>query len=122
LIFGGAKFDNTVLALNLPVMTRTVMSVATFFLIFSMYVNMVLLPPRPARYSRWKTVAMVLQWVLTPIVSSVFGSMPAIDAQTRLMLGKYMEFWVTPKIRKNDLTAEVELNTSQDQQKRSNLI
>lgn len=106
LIFGGDSFGNTVLALNLPAMTRIIMSVATFFLIFSMYVNMVLLPPRPPRYSRFKTVAMVLQWVLSPIVSSVFGSMPAIDAQTRLMFAKYMEFWVTPKIRKNDNPSE----------------
>lgn len=102
LIFGGSHFGNSVLALNLPTMTRIIMSVATFFLIFSMYINLVLLPPRPSKYSRFKTVAMVLQWVLSPIVSSVFGSMPAIDAQTRLLFAKYMEFWVTPKIRKSE--------------------
>ncbi len=100
LIFGGDRFGESVLAVNLPTMTRILMSVATFFLIFSMYINMVLLPKRPARYPRWKTITMVLQWVFSPIVSSVFGSAPAIDAQTRLMFGKYMEFWVTPKIRK----------------------
>lgn len=106
LIFGGDRFGETVLAVNLPFLTRLIMSIATFFLIFSMYVNIVLLPIRPARYGRWKSISMVLQWVFTPIVSSVFGSLPAIDAQTRLMLGKYMEFWVTPKIRKN----EIEIN------------
>jgi cellulose synthase/poly-beta-1,6-N-acetylglucosamine synthase-like glycosyltransferase len=102
LIFGGERFGSTVLANNLPFMTRWIMSIATFFLVFSMYVNMVLLPPRPSRYSRWRTVTMILQWVFTPIVSSLFGSMPAIDAQTRLMFGKYMEFWVTPKTRKTE--------------------
>ncbi|HYC79429.1 MAG TPA: hypothetical protein VEC17_00190, partial [Candidatus Binatia bacterium] len=100
LIFGGANFDESVLAVNLPEMTRTLMSVATFFLIFSMYINIVLLPPRPERYPKWKYAAMIGQWIFSPIVSSVFGSAPAIDAQTRLMFGKYMEFWVTPKIRK----------------------
>lgn len=100
LIFGGDRFGTSVLALNLPLMTRAIMSVATFFLVFSVYVSLVMLPPRPPGYSRWKSFSMIWQWVFSPIVSSVFGSFPAIDAQTRLMFGKYMEFWVTPKFRK----------------------
>ncbi|OGE74165.1 MAG: hypothetical protein A3I07_01555 [Candidatus Doudnabacteria bacterium RIFCSPLOWO2_02_FULL_42_9] len=101
LIFGGDRFGTTVLALNLPLMTRAIMSIATFFLIFSVYVSLVLLPKRPAGYSKWKSFSMIWQWIFSPIVSSVFGSFPAIDAQTRLMFGKYMEFWVTPKFRKD---------------------
>ncbi|HYE22477.1 MAG TPA: glycosyltransferase family 2 protein [Verrucomicrobiae bacterium] len=103
LILGGDRFGNTVLASNLPFLTRWIMTLAMIFLVFSMYVNMVSLPPRPSRYSRWRSFAMILQWFLTPIVSSVFGSLPAIDAQTRLMFGRYMEFWVTPKIRRTGI-------------------
>jgi cellulose synthase/poly-beta-1,6-N-acetylglucosamine synthase-like glycosyltransferase len=102
LYLGGAHFGSTVVAINLPIMTRAIMSIATFFLIFSMYVNMVMLPPRPKGYPWWKSVSMIVQWVFSPIVSSVFGSLPAIDAQTRLMFGRYMEFWVTPKFRKTN--------------------
>lgn len=103
LLLGGGRFSETVFAFNLPVLTRVIMQIATVFLIFSVYINMVLIPPRPAKYSRWRTVNMILQWVFVPIVSTVFGSAPAIDAQTRLMLGKYMEFWVTPKARKTQI-------------------
>ena len=103
LYLGGTHFGTTVVAVNLPVMTKAIMSIATFFLIFSMYVNMVMLPSRPKGYPWWKSVSMIVQWVFSPIVSSVFGSLPAIDAQTRLMFGKYMEFWVTPKIRKGNI-------------------
>ena len=100
LILGGQRFSDQILAFNLPLLTRVIMQVATLFLIFSVYINMVILPKRPEKYSKWKTVNMILQWIFVPIVSSVFGSFPAIDAQTRLMLGKYMEFWVTPKARR----------------------
>jgi cellulose synthase/poly-beta-1,6-N-acetylglucosamine synthase-like glycosyltransferase len=101
LLLGGARFEEGVFALNLPFLTRTIMQIATIFLIFSVYINMVLIPPRPPRCSKWKTVNMILQWIFVPIVSTVFGSAPAIDAQTRLMFGKYMEFWVTPKARRS---------------------
>lgn len=100
LLFGGSRFEQTVFAVNLPLLTRLIMQIATVFLIFSVYINMVMLPPRPRKYSRWRTASMILQWVFVPIVSTIFGSLPAIDAQTRLMLGRYMEFWVTPKARK----------------------
>lgn len=106
--FGGSRFGNTVLALNLPVMTKIIMSVATFFLIFSVYINHMTLPKRPAGYGLWRSLSMMLQWTLSPIVASVFGSLPAIDAQTRVMLGKYMEsFWVTPKFRKSDIRNQI---------------
>jgi hypothetical protein len=80
------------------------MRVAFVFIFFSIYVNLVLLPPRPAKYGRFKSAMMYIQWLLVPIVSVIFGSIPAIEAQTRLMLGRYMEFWVTPKVRKGEST------------------
>ena len=37
--------------------------------------------------------------VVAPLLAVFVGSTPAIDAQTRLMLGRYMHFHVTEKIR-----------------------
>lgn len=104
LFIGGPDFKDSVVAFNLPLVTKTLMNIALFFLIFSVYINMVLLPPRPKKYSSWKTISMYLQWFLFPLTSVIFGSLPAIEAQTRLMLGKYLEFWVTPKARKGENT------------------
>lgn len=57
-----------------------------------------LLPPRPAHIPRRQTfVVSVLQWVLLPVTFILFGAFPAIDAQTRLMLGKNLGFNVSPK-------------------------
>jgi hypothetical protein len=104
LILGGSEFKQTVIAYNLPEVTQTLMTIATGFLIFSVYINLILLPPRPKKYSWLRSLMMYLQWFLVPITSVVFGSLPAIEAQTRLMLGRYLEFWVTPKARKGEMT------------------
>lgn len=105
LLVGGQEFTDTVIAYNLPHITSTLMTVALGFLIFSVYINMILLPPRPKKYSIWRSIMMYLQWVLVPVTSLVFGSLPAIEAQTRLMFGWYLEFFVTPKSRKGEVTA-----------------
>jgi hypothetical protein len=105
LFVGGPEFTESVLAYNLPHATKTLMTIATGFLIFSVYINLILLPPRPKKYGIGRSLMMYAQWFLVPITSLVFGSLPAIESQTRLMLGYYLEFWVTPKARKGEITS-----------------
>lgn len=101
LILGDEVFNQSVLAHNLPIMTRFLMSLAMCGLIISVSLSFLLMPPRPKKYSKWRNIYMVLQWVLVPITAPILGSFPAIDSQTRLLFGKYFgEFWVTEKIRK----------------------
>jgi len=75
------------------------MTFAMVGLISSAFYSTIILPPRPAGHSWRKYFYMVLQWILMPITIIIFGSIPGLEAQTRLMLGKYMGFWVTPKRR-----------------------
>lgn len=64
----------------------------TIFLAFRM------LPPRPERYRRHRTVGMLLQWVLMPVTSVLYSALSALNAQTRLATGKYLDkFDVTDK-------------------------
>ncbi|MFA7319356.1 MAG: hypothetical protein WC022_02045 [Parcubacteria group bacterium] len=101
LIFGGDQFNQSVLAHNLPFITRYLMTLAMAGLIVSMSLSFLLMPPRPKKYSRWRNIYMLLQWALVPIIAPFLGSLPAIESQTRIMLGKYFgEFWVTEKMRK----------------------
>lgn len=102
-LVGGPEFNQTVLSLNLPRITRGVMAVAMLGLISSAVLSIVLLPPRPPQIKRFRYVLMVLQWFLFPVTTILLGAFPGLEAQTRLMLGKYLGFWVTPKMRnKND--------------------
>lgn len=100
-IIGGSEFNRSVLAHNLPYITRYLMNAALIGLIVSMFLSLMLLPPRPSRYSRKRYIYMFLQWFLVPITAPFLGAAPAIDSQTRLLFGKYFgEFWVTEKVRK----------------------
>jgi hypothetical protein len=100
IILGGEVFRQTVLSNNLPIYTGRLMTIALTGLFLTGYLNALLLPKRPEGVGRGKVVMMFLQWALVPVVTLFLGAIPAIEAQTRLMLGKYLGFWVTPKNRK----------------------
>jgi len=97
LILGGHRFNETVLSYNLPYITRDLMVLAMTGLILSAIIAISFLPPMPPEYRRRHKLFMVAQWIFVPFTIVVFGALPGLDAQTRLMIGKYMGFWVTPK-------------------------
>lgn len=103
LVFGGDIFNTTAIAYNLPRITRYLMTLAMFGLVGSAIISTALLPPVPAKYK--KTIllrlSMVFQWLLVPLTIIIFGAIPGLDSQTRLMFGgKWrLGFWVTPKHR-----------------------
>ncbi len=99
MLLGGDRFNATVLSTNLPFVTRTLMSVAMLGLILSAILSTILLPKKPKKYGILKYFAMLLQWIVLPFTIIIFGSVPGLDAQTRLMFGKYLGFFVTPKSR-----------------------
>jgi hypothetical protein len=101
LFLGGDKFSHTLLSYNLPWIISRIMTVSMLGLLISIYFSFLLLPPRPLRYTKFKYLTFFLGWFLFPISTIFFTSLPALDAQIRLMLGKYMGFWVTEKVRKN---------------------
>jgi cellulose synthase/poly-beta-1,6-N-acetylglucosamine synthase-like glycosyltransferase len=86
---------------NAPHILQYLMTAAMVGALASAILSMLLLPPRPKIAPTWKYLIMLLQWILVPVTFIVFGSIPAIDAQTRLMLGKYLGFNVTEKLRKD---------------------
>ncbi|MEK7567525.1 MAG: glycosyltransferase family 2 protein [Patescibacteria group bacterium] len=98
-ILGGYRFNETVLSYNLPILTRNIMIVAMVGLIMSSIIFISFLPEPPKDKNKPSKLALILQWILVPLTILIFGAFPGLDAQTRLMSGKYMGFWVTPKHR-----------------------
>jgi hypothetical protein len=98
---GGQLFDLSLLAYNLPYVTRWIMTLASLGIISSAMLSMALLPPKPLGFKGINSVWYFISWLLMPLTLIFFGAFPAIEAQTRLALsGKFrLGFWVTPKHR-----------------------
>lgn len=89
-------------AWNLPNVVAWIQTIAMVGTIITVIISMQMLPRRPEKYTRKQSFLMVLQWVLMPVIAIVYQSAAAFYAQTRLMLGKYMEkFDVTKKVVKS---------------------
>jgi hypothetical protein len=105
LYVGREEFHNIALFNNAPKILENLMNAGMVGLLFSATISVMMLPKIPQHTNKilklYKYFTMFIQWVTLPFTMIVFGSIPAIDAQTHLMLGKYLGFNVTKKIRKN---------------------
>ncbi len=93
--------SHAMVAYNLPNIVSIIETVAMIGLAITVLVSFRMLPPRPEKYRKSRGILMLLQWILIPVTSILYQSIAAFYAQTRLMLGFYMEkFDVTKKFVK----------------------
>ncbi len=92
--------NQSALAQNAPHLMQLLMVAALTGSVVSAIVSWRLLPARPKHVTLAGQIVMGLQWLLLPISMIAFGAVPALESQTRLMLGKYLGFWVTEKARR----------------------
>ncbi len=95
-----AKNSDVALIANSPFVLENMMRIATVGIFATGIMSVLLLPPRPKDVNKWNWLIMIFQWILMPVTFIVLGAWPAIDAQTRMMLGKYLGFNVTKKKEK----------------------
>lgn len=94
---------HSIAAHQLPEVISRVQQVAMIGLFITIFLAFKMLPARPERYRRRRTVWMVLQWLLMPVISIVYSSASAYTAQTALLLGRYFDkFDVTDKVTVKD--------------------
>lgn len=99
-LFLNRRFSEQLLAHELPVIASRILTLAMLGIFTTILISLLSLPPKPARYRRTRFIGMIAQWVLLPFTAIFFSSFAAIDAQTRLMFGRYLDFRVTEKATK----------------------
>ncbi len=97
--FLNPQYSESVVAYNMPIISSWILTAAYIGLLATIIVHEKTVPPRPKSWGIFHKIWSYLQWTLMPLILVTIATIPAIDAQTRLMLGKYMEFRVTNKAR-----------------------
>jgi cellulose synthase/poly-beta-1,6-N-acetylglucosamine synthase-like glycosyltransferase len=91
-------FARTVLGHNLARLSSGILTVSMAFLLIVVILDMRTKPPRPKEFSAWKLPFLYIQWLTVPIVSFFLSALPGLDAHTRMILGKRLEYRVTEKV------------------------
>lgn len=91
-------FSRTALGHSLPSISGLILTLSTVFLLIILTVDAKSRPPRPEKYNMLRMPLLLFQWVFLPVISFFFSSLPGLDAHTRLMLGKRLEYKVTEKV------------------------
>lgn len=91
-------FGRTALGYTVPKVSSFLLTISLVFLVVMLLLDNVYKPKRPETFPLWRAILFPLEFVLMPVAGFFFGALPGLDAHTRLMLGKYIEYRVTEKV------------------------
>lgn len=91
------EFGFTTQGYYLPKFSGIILTISSVFIIFIILIDWLLRPPRPENVKRHNLIFSIFQYLLLPITGFIFGALPGMDAHTRLLLGKRLDYKVTEK-------------------------
>lgn len=92
------SFRRTVLGLILPKLSALILTLSSGMLILYIYLDIKLRQKVNMNTKASSLPLLIVQWYLLPVVSFFFSSLPALDAHTRILLGKKLKYKVTEKV------------------------
>ena len=96
-LFASREFTTSTVYYLVPRIKGTIFGLASVGMIVCMVLSFSLLPREKEGRHFWRRVGHVFEWIFMPVFILTLSAFPALDAQTRLMFGRYMAFQVTEK-------------------------
>ena len=90
-------YKQSTIAFNIPILTSRMLTLTLFSFVVLFILIQKLSPKKPQKWKFYNSVLHYSKWVIFPLVSVIFGSIPALDAQTRLLFGKTIRYKTAPK-------------------------
>jgi hypothetical protein len=91
------RFANTFFGFNLPIVTSLIINITFGFLIAMIIIDSFLKPARKGKVSILKRIIYFLEWFIQPFTGMLMVALPGFEAHTRLLFGKYLEYYLTKK-------------------------
>lgn len=91
-------FKRTVLGFLLPQLTGFILTLATAMIVVYIYLDIKMRQKLQIQTKILNMPMLLIQWYLLPVVSFVLSSLPALEAHTRLLIGKKITYKVTEKV------------------------
>lgn len=91
-------FGRTALGYSIPKLSSLILTTALVFLLVMIIIDNIQKPKRPKEFSFFRLILTPFEFVLMPLAGFLFTALPGLDAHTRLMLGKYIQYKVTEKV------------------------
>lgn len=102
LLAANPQVRQTALGNRLPQITGVILTSAFVLLLPLTWLRAKITSPMPTAWPLWKKIWGWLEGPLVIVNLLTYAFIPYLDAETRLMLGKRLEFWPTPKVRTRD--------------------
>lgn len=91
-------FGNSAVGYNLSKTSSGVLTIGLIGIFVIIILDTLLNPHYKSRLQHILDPKTYLPWLLSPLAGLFFSAIPGIESQTRLLLGKYMEYRVTEKV------------------------
>lgn len=91
------EFARTTIGYTLPGISSIILTTTLSFLLIMIFIETRHQPKAPQDFPFWKKIASPLDFLLLPVAGFFLSALPGLDAHTRLMMGKYLQYKVTEK-------------------------
>lgn len=95
-----AEFRRTVFGNNLPEISSLVVQMTLVTFLFVIFLDF-FLKPRRENESFFTIIMRLLEWIVQPVSGFILNVLPGLEAHTRLLFGRYLEYYVTKKKDEN---------------------
>jgi hypothetical protein len=89
-------FSRTVMGKTLPQVSSAILTLSLISMLAIILIDFKS-RPKVKDLPWWRKIVSPFEFILLPVVGFFFSALPGLDAHTRLMMGRYMEYRVTEK-------------------------